>query len=87
MVPDDAEVLLSPLDADLEAEPASRVAVDLAHAKELDEPPFQGTADIVAELGRVLVPATAGGRPDRGCTGRPPDRLPPASARSAWSRP
>ena len=55
IIPDDAEIAFTALNADLVAEPAGRVAIDLAGAQELHEPVFQAAADVITELGRVLV--------------------------------
>src|SRR5262245_1399449 len=60
IVPDHAEVSFAPAHADLVAEAAGWVAVDLALAEEVDEPRSQGAADVAAELLEVLVPPLAG---------------------------
>ena len=60
VIPDDPELAFTSLDADLVTETAGRVAVDFARAQELDEPLLQTAADVVAELGRVLVASLPG---------------------------
>src|SRR5262249_32026127 len=65
VVPEDPELTLPSLDAQLVPEPAGRVPVDLAGPEELDESLSQRSADVVAGLGRVLVAALARGRPCR----------------------
>ena len=65
IVPDHAKVSLATLNADPIPEAAVRAAADLTGAQELHETVFQAAANVVAELGRILMASLAApsGRP------------------------
>ena len=65
VIPEYAELSLPSLDANLVAEPSRGVSVDFARTQELDKPLFQRASQVVAKLGKILMPPFAGVRASR----------------------